>query len=78
MLAVTTDIYNKTIEFPIEEKIQLINKLLIDISPIDSNLEKQWIQEAEHRLKRYKQGKVKAISSQKVFDKINDKYNYGM
>ena len=76
MLAMTTEIYNATIEFPIEEKIQLIDKLLIDVSPINPSIEKEWIEESERRLKEYREGKVKAVSGIDVFSKINQKYNY--
>ncbi len=43
--------------------------------PINSTIEKAWIEESEIRLKEFKKGIVKAISGQKVFDKINKKYH---
>ena len=78
MLTMTADIYNQTIDFPIEEKIQLVDKLLIDISPRNSEIEKEWMKESSLRLEEYRNGKVNAISGKDVLDKINKKYNYDL
>ncbi len=56
MQAITRQIYN--------EKICLVDKL---INPI---IEKEWILESEKRLKEYRNGKVKSISGEDVFNKI--------
>ncbi len=78
MLPITEDIYNTTVEFPIEEKIQLIDKLLIDISSTNSTIDRAWIDESNRRLEAYRNGNVKLISNEDVFSKINKKYNQEM
>ena len=70
MQTITRQVYDKTIDLPINEKIYLVDKLLADISPIDPIIEKEWILESEKRLKEYRQGKVKSISGDEVFNKI--------
>ncbi len=75
MLPITEDIYNTTVEFPIEEKIQLIDKLLIDISSNNPTIDRAWIDESNRRLEAYRNGDVKPISSEEVFSKINKKYS---
>ena len=56
MQTITKQVYN--------EKICLVNKL------IDPIIEKEWILESENRLKEYRNGKVKSISGEDVFNKI--------
>ena len=75
MLPITEDVYNAMVEFPIEEKIQLIDKLLIDISSNNPAIDRAWIDESNRRLAAYRNGDVKPISSEDVFSKINKKYS---
>ena len=75
MIAITENIYDKTKDLPIEEKIQLVDKLLFDITPQDSAIEKAWIIESKKRLKKYRLGKINSISGDEVFSKINKKLN---
>ena len=75
MIALAKQVYDKTIDLPIDEKIHLVDKILADISPIDPIIEKAWILESENRLKEYRDGKVKSISGNLVFDKIKKKIN---
>jgi len=75
MKTITEEIYDKTINLPIEEKIQLVDKLLFDITPQDPAIEKAWIMESERRLKEYRSGNIKSISGDEVFQKINKKLN---
>jgi len=75
MIALAKQVYDKTIDLPIDEKIHLVDKILADISPIEPIIEKAWILESETRLKEYREGKVKSISGNIVFDKIKKKIN---
>ena len=78
MIKLTKQVYEKTIDLPIDEKIYLVDKILADISPIDPVIEKAWILESEKRLKEYRDGKVKSIPGNLVFDKIKKKINNGL
>jgi hypothetical protein len=49
MITITEEIYYKTIDLPIEEKIQLVDKLLVDITQQDPSIEKAWILESKRR-----------------------------
>ena len=75
MIALAKQVYDKTIDLPIKEKIHLVDKILADISPIDPIIEKAWILESENRLKEYRAEKVKSVPGNKVFDKIKKKFN---
>ncbi len=58
---------------PIEIKIELIEKLLNSLYPSQEEINKLWLQEAEKRLKEIKNGKIKLIPAEKVFEKAFEK-----
>ena len=51
------------------EKAQLIDKLLASLDKSDQEIDELWAKEAEDRIDAYDQGKIKAISLEKVFQK---------
>jgi putative addiction module component (TIGR02574 family) len=51
------------------EKAQLIDKLLSSLNSPDKEIDVLWAKEAEDRIDAYDQGKIKAISLEKVLQK---------
>ena len=51
------------------EKAQLIDKLISSLDKSDKEIDKLWAKEAEDRIDAYDQGKIKAISLEKVLQK---------
>ena len=51
------------------EKAQLIDKLISSLDKSDEEIDELWAQEAEDRIDAYEQGKIKAISLEKVLQK---------
>lgn len=76
MITITTDIYEHTIELPITEKIQLVDKILTDIKPVEAIIEEEWILEIKKRHDEYKSGRLKAIPGEEVFAKLKNRFNY--
>ena len=70
MTILAEKIYGEVLDLPSEERLQLIDRLLQSVTPIDKSIEKAWIDEAEKRYREYKEGKVKAIPGDEVFRKI--------
>jgi putative addiction module component (TIGR02574 family) len=50
-------------------KAELIDKLLSSLDKPDQEIDKLWIKEAEERIDAYEQGKIKAVSLEKVLQK---------
>ena len=50
------------------EKVIVIEALIISLDVPDPNIEKAWADEAERRLKAYKEGKLKTISFEEMFE----------
>lgn len=48
------------------ERFALIDELLHSLDHVDPELNRIWIEEAEHRLKAYRSGKVKGVPAKDV------------
>ena len=51
------------------EKAQLIDMLISTLDKPDNEIDELWVKEAEDRIDAYEQGKIKAISLEKVLQK---------
>jgi putative addiction module component (TIGR02574 family) len=51
-------------------KAQLIDKLISSLDKPDKEIDELWTKEAEDRIDAYDQGKLKAVSLEKVLQKI--------
>jgi len=51
------------------DKLQLVEKILTSLNPIDKNIETIWATEAEDRLEAYDQGLLSTVSAKDVFEK---------
>lgn len=51
------------------EKAELVDKLISSLDQPDRNIDKLWAKEAESRIDAYDQGKIKALSLEKVLQK---------
>jgi len=51
------------------DKLQLVEKILTSLNPIDRNIETIWATEAEDRLEAYDQGLLSTVSAKDVFEK---------
>lgn len=74
MIALTEKVYNEILELPSDERVELVNRLLLNLTPIDSSVDKAWIHESERRLREYREGKVKTIPGEQVFENIHKQF----
>ncbi|MHB8066985.1 MAG: addiction module protein [Desulfobaccales bacterium] len=51
------------------QKAELIDKLLSSLEMPDPKIEELWAKEAEDRIEAYEQGKIKALTLEKVLEK---------
>ncbi len=52
-----------------KEKAELIDKLLYSLEKPDQEIDDLWAKEAESRIDAYEQGKIKAVTLEKVLEK---------
>jgi len=51
------------------DKLQLVEKILTSLNPIDKNIETIWANEVEDRLDAYDKGLLSTVSAKDVFAK---------
>ena len=65
----TDNVFKEALNLRPFEKAQLIDKLLSILDKPDKEIDELWAREAEERIDAYDQGKIKAISLEKVLQK---------
>ena len=68
-MATTDNILKEALRLSPSEKAQLIDKLISSLDKSDKEIDELWAKEAEDRIDAYDQGKIKAISLEKVLQK---------
>lgn len=72
MTAQTQEVLEKAIHLPPVERAELVEQILSSFDcPSRNTIDALWAKEAEDRIEAYEQGKIKAISANQVFEKIN-------
>jgi putative addiction module component (TIGR02574 family) len=57
-------------DLTLEERAELAGTLLLSLDePSESEAERLWLQEAKRRLQEFREGKVKGIPAEEVFDR---------
>ena len=61
------DILNKALELSPDEKISVVDGILISLDEPSANLDKIWADESEKRLLAYRSGNLKGIPMEEIF-----------
>ena len=68
-MTTTDNILKEALTLRPSEKAQLIDKLISSLDKPDKEINELWAKEAEDRIDGYDQGKLKAVSLEKVLQK---------
>ena len=64
------ELAKETMALDIEDRALLASKLLLSLDePTSSEVERLWLDEAEHRLEGYRAGRVQGIPADEVFSR---------
>ena len=76
MAELAEKIYEQALELPIDDRLILIDKLLISTNlPTQNDIDQAWAQEVERRCQELENGKAKLISGEEVFEKIKKRFS---
>ena len=64
----TNEIIQEAINLKPQEKYLIIESLILSLNEPDKDIEKIWIEESEKRLNEYKNGNLKTLSFEEVFN----------
>ena len=75
MSDVENKVFEEALSLPSDERIGLIQKLLMSLNlPIQGEIDRLWAEEAERRVSQIEQGEVELIPGDRVFARIRRKY----
>ena len=67
------EVSTAALRLSIEERAQLAGRLLLSLDePSESEVERLWLEEAERRLKEFREGRVDGIPADEVFRRAMD------
>ncbi len=64
----TNEIIQEAINLKPQEKYLIIESLILSLNEPDKDIEKIWIEESQKRLDEYKNGNLKTLSFEEVFN----------
>lgn len=64
----TNEIIQEAINLKPQEKYLIIESLILSLNEPDKEIEKIWIEESQKRLDEYKNGNLKTLSFEEVFN----------
>jgi putative addiction module component (TIGR02574 family) len=75
MSDVENKVFEEALSLPSDERIGLIQKLLMSLNlPIQAEIDRLWAEEAERRVSQIDQGDVELIPGDEVFARIRRKH----
>ena len=76
MKGLSEKIYEQAINLPIDERLILMDKLLISNNlPTQDNIDLAWSTEVESRCQALDNGETKLVAGDKVFQKIHKRFS---
>lgn len=75
-MSLTEDrVIEDALSLPADIRLNLVEKLLESLNlPIDEEIDRIWVDEAERRITQIEKGKTKLIPGDEVFSKIRKRY----
>ena len=78
MSAIANKVFEEALSLPSDERVSLVEKLLTSLNlPIQAEIDRLWVEEAERRVSQIERGDVGLIPGDEVFAKIRRKYQKG-
>ena len=63
----TAELTEKALQLPPIEKFILVDSLIQSLDAPDESINQVWLDEAERRLKAYREGRLKGIPAEEIF-----------
>lgn len=69
----TKELLSEISELPTEERAKIAEWLLKTLNPVEPEIEQAWVEEAEHRLKQYREGNIDSIPGDEAIKEIRNR-----
>lgn len=74
-MAVHKKLIDEVLSLPVEERARIANTLLESLNVPDPAIDKKWAEVAKRRLEELRSGKVKPISGDEVFERVQKRFS---
>jgi len=75
MAGLSEKIYEQALDLPIDDRLILIDKLLVSTNlPTHEDIDQAWSIEVERRCQELDRGEAKLISGEEVFEKVKKRF----
>lgn len=68
-MSLIDEIFSKVSLLSAKEKLELVDKILISLQPVNSGVDTMWDEEAKERVIAHKEGRVPTIDEETLFKK---------
>ena len=66
-------VFSNALTLSINERAELAERLFSSLDISQDKIDKLWAKEAENRINAFEQGKIKTVTAQEVFNKIESR-----
>ena len=74
-MPITKKLIDEVLSLPVEERARIANTLLESLNVPDPAIDKKWAEVAKRRLEELRSGKVKPISGDEVFERVQKRFS---
>ena len=69
------ELFDEINSLPLDIKTKIVDTILKEINPINSEIDSLWIEEVHKRKREIESGEVRLVDGDVVFQKISEKFN---
>ena len=69
------ELFDEINSLPLDIKTRIVDTILKEINPINSEIDSLWIEEVHKRKREIESGEVQVVNGDVVFQKISEKFN---
>ncbi len=69
------ELFDEINSLPLDIKTRIVDTILKEINPINSEIDSLWIEEVHKRKREIESGEVRLVDGDVVFQKISEKFN---
>lgn len=74
-MPITKKLIEEVLSLPVDERARIANTLLESLNVPNPAIDKKWAEVAKRRLEELRSGKVKPISGDEVFERVQKRFS---
>ena len=71
----TKELIDEVVSLPVEERAAVVDSLLQSLNQPETEIDKEWAIVAQRRLSELREGTVKGVPAEQVFERIRQRFD---